>query len=298
MGQRVQRLAAYAVILRGDDILLTRLAPKVTRRELWSLPGGGVEHGEDPRDAVVREVHEEAGLDVRVGETARVYSLHVADSWRRGRRVDAHSVRLVYEGWVAPDAPEPHVVEVDGSTAEAAWIPLAKVLDKSVPTVGLVAEALADHGVQQRQRTAAYAYVVRDGSILLTRTSDLAPDPGTWHLPGGGIDHGESPVDTIRRELWEECGLEGEAEGLLTVLDHHFTGTAPSGRREDFHAIGLIYRARVGEGEPRVTEQGGTTDAVAWVPIADVEQGRLEVYATVRRAIALAGDAAGDTVSG
>ncbi|WP_370240756.1 NUDIX domain-containing protein [Aeromicrobium sp.] len=292
MAQRVQRLAAYAVILRGEEILLTRLAERVTKRELWSLPGGGVEHGEDPRDAVVREVHEETGLDARVGETARVYSLHVADSWRRGRRVDAHSVRIVYEGWVAPDAPAPHVVEIDGSTAEAAWHPLAAVLDGTVPTVGLVTEALADHRVQQRQRTAAYAYVERDGAVLLTKTSHRAPDPGTWHLPGGGIDHGESPSSTVARELWEECGLEAEVGDLLIVRDHHFTGVAPSGRIEDFHAIGLIYTAVVGEGEPRVVEVDGTTEAVAWVPVDDVLAGRLPVYASVLAAIEAAGGAA------
>lgn len=291
MAQRVQRLAAYAVIVRGDQILLSRLSERVTKKELWSLPGGGVDHGEDPADAVVREVYEETGLPVTVDRTAHVHSLHVEDSWRRGRRVDAHSVRIVFEGWVPADAPEPHVTEVDGSTAEAAWKPVAEVLDGTVPTVSLVGDALASYAVRQRQRTAAYAYVVRDGAILLTRTSDLAPDPGTWHLPGGGIDHGESPTDTIRRELWEEAGLEGEATGLLTVLDHHFTGTAPNGRAEDFHAIGIIYRAEVGAGEPRVVEEGGTTDEVAWVPLADVAAGRLKVYGSVRAAIEVAGDA-------
>lgn len=291
MAQRVQRLAAYAVIVRGDQILLSRLSERVTKRELWSLPGGGVDHGEDPIDAVVREIYEETGLDAVVDDTAHVYSLHVADSWRRGRKVDAHSVRIVYEGWVPADSPEPHVTEVDGSTAEAAWKPIAGVLDGSVPTVALVADALASYRIRQRQRAAAYAYVVRDDAILLTRTSDLAPDPGTWHLPGGGIDHGESPVDTVRRELWEECGLDGEAADLLTVLDHHFTGTAPNGRAEDFHAIGIIYRATVGDGEPKVIETGGTTDAVAWVPLDDIADGKLKVYGSVRAAIDAAGDA-------
>ena len=58
-------MAAYAVILRERggrvEILLSRLAPRVSRSELWTLPGGGVDHGEDPRDALIREVQEEAG---------------------------------------------------------------------------------------------------------------------------------------------------------------------------------------------------------------------------------------------
>src|SRR3954470_13178880 len=140
-----QRVAAYAVILRDNEILLSRLAPTIAPEELWTLPGGGLDHGEDPRDAVVREVQEETGLDADVGETARVYSAHLPGVWRDGRRVDAHALRIVYDGWVAPDAPRPRVVEVDGSTSEAAWKPVADVLDGALPVAPLVLEALADH---------------------------------------------------------------------------------------------------------------------------------------------------------
>lgn len=289
MAHRVQRVGAYAVIVRGDEVLLCRLAERVTRSELWSLPGGGVEHGEDPRDAVVREVREETGLPVTISEDARVFSLHVADAWRRGRRTDAHSIRIVYEGWVPADAPEPRVVEVDGSTAEAAWKPIAGALDGSVPVASLVTEALEAYRIRRRQRTAAYACVLRDDHVLLTRTSGLAPEPGTWHLPGGGVDHGEAPTSTVVRELAEECGLEGEVTGLLTVVDRHFTGTAPNGREEDFHAIGIVYSATVGPGEPHVVEEDGTTDAAAWVPVADVLDGRVPTYGLVRAALETAG---------
>jgi 8-oxo-dGTP diphosphatase len=286
MTQRVQRLAAYAVIVRGDQILLSRLSERVTQQELWSLPGGGVDHGEDPRDAVVREVHEETGLTAEVGDSAHVFSLHLPDTWRRGRRVDAHSVRIVYQGWVPPDAPEPRVVEVDGSTAEAAWQPLSAVLDGTLPTVSLVAQALAAYHPERHQRVACYAYVERGGALLLTRISPLGVNPGTWALPGGGVEHGENPVDTVRRELKEECGLEGEIGELLAVHDVHFTGTAPSGRHEDFHGIHLVHRATVPDGiEPRVVEEGGTTDAVAWVPLTDILDGEVPVFDVVRAAI-------------
>ena len=289
MGQRVQRLAAYAVILRGDRILLSRLAERVTKHELWTLPGGGVDHGEDPRAAVVREIYEETGLRAEVGETAHVFSLHLSDTWRRGRRVDAHSVRLVYDGWVPAGGPDPRVVEVDGSTSDAAWQPIAAVLDGTLPTVALVVEALTVLHPERRQRIAAYAYVERDGALLLTRNSALGPHPGVWTLPGGGIDHGESPPDTVLRELHEECGLDGKLGDLLTVDDHHFTGTAPNGRREDFHAIRIVYRASVpGDTEPRVVEVDGTTDAVAWVPLTEVEAGEWQVSSLVRAAIAAA----------
>lgn len=143
---KVQRLAAYALILRTRDgveeILLSRLSDKVTSGVLWALPGGGVEHGEHPRDAVVREVHEETSLEVQVGEHARVFSLHEPRAWRPGRRVDSHAVRLVFDGVIADDAPAPQTLEVDGSTAEAAWVPVTDVRSGTVPTVSVVREAL------------------------------------------------------------------------------------------------------------------------------------------------------------
>jgi len=271
-----QRVGAYAVILREDRILLSRLAPMVTPEELWTLPGGGLDHGEDPRDAVIREIHEETGLTAEVGETARVYSAHAPSAWRDGRRIDAHALRIVYDGWVPVDAPEPRVVEVDGSTAEAAWVPVRDVLDGTVPAAPLVLEALRDHRPFRKQRVAAYALVVRAGgaggaggqSVLLTRISSRGHHTGSWTLPGGGVDHGESPREALEREMQEECGVPCTVGALLDVHDVQFSGTAPNGRHEDFHAVHLVFEATVPEdAEPRVTEVDGTTDAVAWAPV-------------------------------
>ncbi|WP_307845941.1 NUDIX domain-containing protein [Saccharomonospora sp. NB11] len=50
------RLAAYAVCVKNGRVLLARHASGT-----WSLPGGGVEHAEDPFHAVIREVAEETG---------------------------------------------------------------------------------------------------------------------------------------------------------------------------------------------------------------------------------------------
>jgi len=286
----VQRVAAYAVIIRDGQILLSRLAPHISRDGLWTLPGGGVEHGEDPRDAVVREVHEETSLEVRIGETAHTFSLHLPDTWRKGRRVDAHSLRIVYEGWVPPDSPPPRVLEVDGSTVEAAWQPLEGVLDGSVPTVALVKEALAAHRPHRLQRVAAYALVVRDSperAVLLTRNSVRGPHPGQWSLPGGGIEHGEDPRDAVVREVAEETGLTAEVGEVVIVDNVRLRGTAPSGRDEELHSVGIVYDAKVPEAaEPRVVEAEGTTDEAAWVSLADVRSGAVPTYDTVRRALA------------
>jgi len=279
-------VAAYAVIVREDRILLSRLAPRVSRNELWTLPGGGLDHGEDPRDAVVREIKEETGLDAEVGESARVYSAHIPGAWRDGQQVDAHALRIVYDGWVPPDAPEPACAEIDGSTVDARWIPVADVLSGRTPVVGMVSEALADHHPVAMQRIAAYAVIRRGDEVLLTRIGPKGHHTGSWTLPGGGIDHGEAPARALAREVAEECGITCEVGELLDVHDVHFTGTAPSGRVEDYHGVHLIFAATVPAGAvPHVVEVDGTTDDVAWVPVADIESGAVDVLDVVRHAL-------------
>ena len=281
-----QRVGAYAVVLRDDQILLSRLAPSISAEELWTLPGGGLDHGEDPRDAVVREIREETGLDATVSDTARVYSAHIPSAWRDGRRVDAHALRIVYDGWVPVDSPAPRVLEVDGSTVEAAWHPVAGVVDGSVPVSPLVREALMDHRPARRQRVAAYALCRRGDTVLLSRISARGAHPGSWTLPGGGVDHGESPRAAVAREVAEESGLSCVVGELLDVHDLHFSGTAPDGRHEDFHGVHLVFAVTVtDDGEPRVAEEDGTTDAVAWVSLADVEAGTVPVLDVVRHAL-------------
>ena len=289
---QVQRVGAYAVIIRAGageepEILLSRLSEKVTPEERWTLPGGGIDHGEDPRDAVVREVYEEAGVPVEVGTEARVQSVHQAKAWRLGRRVNSHAIRIVYDGWVPHDAPEPQTMEVDGSTAEAAWLPLAAVTSGEIPTSPLVTEALDMHRPARVQRLAAYAFIRRasDDAVLLTRISPIGYHSGSWTLPGGGLDFGEHPREALVREVAEECGLTCDVGSLLDVHDVNVVGTAPSGRHEEFHGVHLIFAATVPEdAEPQVVETDGTTDDVRWVtreemadlPLLDVVAAALE----------------------
>lgn len=57
-----------AIIMQGEDVLLTRRAPKEKLAGHWEFPGGKVEHGESLSDCLRRELKEELGVEAVVGE--------------------------------------------------------------------------------------------------------------------------------------------------------------------------------------------------------------------------------------
>ncbi len=138
---RRQRVAAYAVCVRDDHLLLAQLSHLTGWPGAWTLPGGGIDHGEEPRSAVVREVREETGLAVEVGALLDVDSVHFTGHAPDGTLEDYHSVRLLFAGEVA-DLAEPVVQEVEGSTMAAAWLALEDVRSGRHEVVDLVRLAL------------------------------------------------------------------------------------------------------------------------------------------------------------
>jgi 8-oxo-dGTP pyrophosphatase MutT (NUDIX family) len=121
---------------------------------------------------------------------------------------------------------------------------------------------------RKTQRIGAYAVVVRDDSLLLTRISAIGYPPGWWALPGGGIDQGEEPSAALVRELYEETGLTPTSVRLVDVHHVHTVAPGRGDQFEDYHGIHLLYAVDVPlDQTPRVVEQDGTTDAVQWIPL-------------------------------
>jgi 8-oxo-dGTP diphosphatase len=120
----VQRVAAYGLVVVANEVLLTRLSEVTSAPGHWTLPGGGIDPGEHPRDAVARELYEETGL------TGRAVALLGVDSFSTTRAVadDAteryHAIRVLYRVTVEASGP-PQVLDVGGSTDEARWHRLA-----------------------------------------------------------------------------------------------------------------------------------------------------------------------------
>lgn len=113
-------------------MLLCRISPNGPGGGLWTLPGGGLDFGEEPEAGLVRELLEETSLEGVVGPLIGVRSAVLEP----GETVSGHRVQAVgilYRATVTDGTPRD---EADGSTDLARWIPFAEL--DALPVTGLV----------------------------------------------------------------------------------------------------------------------------------------------------------------
>ena len=75
MKPRSPRLAVRALLLHQDRLLIVNAYPQ-GRSDLWCAPGGGVHSGESLPENLAREIHEECGVQITVGNPALVNEFH------------------------------------------------------------------------------------------------------------------------------------------------------------------------------------------------------------------------------
>jgi 8-oxo-dGTP diphosphatase len=115
---------------------------------------------------------------------------------------------------------------------------------------------------KQHIKTSVVACIIDDGDrVLLTRRC-IEPFCGQWVMPGGKIDHGESILAALHREVREEVGLDIHVDGLVDVYEH--VGIGP---RNDHYVI-LYYRAH--PASPDLHPNGAEVTEACWVPAAEL----------------------------
>jgi 8-oxo-dGTP diphosphatase len=126
-------VVAAAVIVEEGRVLLTQRKAGTHLAGAWEFPGGKVESGEDPREALRRELREEIGIEASVGEIVDV-------TFHRYEEADKAVLLLFFEAARAAGSPAPRAIDV----AACKWAGVEELREEDFPP--------ADVGVLEKVR--------------------------------------------------------------------------------------------------------------------------------------------------
>ncbi len=115
-------LVSAGIVIEDGRVLLSRRKAGGHLAGAWEFPGGKVEAGEDPRDALVRELREELGIDVTVGDVVECTFHHYADAQKS-------VLLLFFAAKRTTESPAPSALDV----AEIRWAKRADLHDGEFP---------------------------------------------------------------------------------------------------------------------------------------------------------------------
>ncbi len=101
-------------------------------------------------------------------------------------------------------------------------------------------------------RVGIAVFVFKDGKFLMMKRKGSHGD-GTWSVPGGHLDYGESFADTARREVLEELGVEIDDIRFGAVTNDYF-------KKENKHYVTIWLLSRLKSGEPVILEPEKCTE--------------------------------------
>ena len=122
------------------------------------------------------------------------------------------------------------------------------------------------YGVLESGGFAAVVPVTEDGHVVLVRQWRQPVGGFTLELPGGGVEAGEDPGETVRRELREEAGYE--ARDLVHMFSLH---TSPGRSTEVCHLFRCRAERLSGGAEPEPTEFVSAVE----MPLSEAREGAM-----------------------
>lgn len=218
--------AVTAVIRDGDRFLLARRPGS----DVWGLIGGGIEPGEEPADAVAREVIEEIGVQPAVGRLVGAYGGEdLIVEYSNGDRVGYTT--MAFECAIPAGA---EIVFVDGELVEVGWFTIPEIagLQRESAVDRMLSDAAGASAVRVVEKVVCY--VMADEHILVFTHDAVDLTVTGVQVPAGTILAGESPEEAAVRELFEETGLTGRAIRSLGTEDYDMRPARPEIARRHF----------------------------------------------------------------
>ncbi len=273
------RVGAHGILT--DDSGRTLLRQSTSQTGGWWVPGGRVPHAENPADTVVRRFAAETGLVVETTGLRSVTSavVPVTGEWSEHNTLILYEVKAV-GGTLRDDSGDDDthrwcdIKDLAGQPMCHTTSTMLRLPATGLPTPPTGRAPAEPPGKLLEQRVGAYAWLTRpDGRVLLTMIPEGYWAAGRWHLPGGGVDFGETPEQGLAREVYEETSQQVRLRGLRGVASRHDPDSvAPDGRPSDFHGINIVWDAEVTHEVPlEILDVGGSTSDLRWFDVAEIE---------------------------
>ncbi len=124
----------------------------------------------------------------------------------------------------------------------------------------------------------AYGFIIVDDKIALIKKA-RGGYTGLLDLPGGGIEHDETPIEALHRELMEEAGVTVEKEELITATSRTFKWQwQMEDVIEDLHHIGILYKVEVKEDNVKEEADGIDSNGCNFYRISDLKKEELTPF--------------------
>ena len=119
--------------------------------------------------------------------------------------------------------------------------------------------------VNKKIRVGAYGLIIRENKIALIKKA-RGGYKGLLDIPGGGIEHGESPEETLIREIKEEAGADVLNYELLDVKSNRIVWHDET-FNEDLHQIGILYKVELKDYNLKESGDGLDSDGCSFYDI-------------------------------
>jgi mutator protein MutT len=123
----------------------------------------------------------------------------------------------------------------------------------------------------------AYVILHNDNSLILIRKSRGAYT-GKLDLPGGTIEHGESPIEAAKREVEEEAGISINSIELVDAISKR-TLWKDIDDDEDLHHVGIIYKSKCDNVNLKNDSDGLDSLGASWYNINNLKEEELSPFA-------------------
>lgn len=117
----------------------------------------------------------------------------------------------------------------------------------------------------------SYGVIIQDGKIALIKKA-RGGYKGLYDLPGGGIEHDETPLEALTRELMEEIGVSIVKAELLDAVSKTFKWDVNDKLIQDLHHIGILYRVEIESDELKTDADGLDSLGGEWKDIDKVKE--------------------------